>query len=147
LSLTKEHIDQFKNVILSNDTIKQMFFYAQKAYPNESCGFVFDDGGVLGANNAIEEMRQPSLNAKNAFLIDANSWAIAKSSGKRIMCIFHSHNNGSSDMSDADVHMLNLDKICYIIIGMLDHNPVSVKIHWWEQGELRSEEISTDKKE
>lgn len=120
-----------------------MIFYAQRTYPNEACGFIFGDGNVQSANNIIEEMHHPGLNRKNAFLIDDQSWAMAQSSGKQIACIFHSHNDGSSDMSETDRHTLDYDMICYVIVGMQDHNPVSVKLHWWEDDILNSEEITS----
>lgn len=131
---------QFKE-LLENGSIHSIVTYAQKGYPNECCGFVLENGAVFPALNIIETLCDKSLTSRNAFLIDGESWKLASSNASRITCIYHSHTNGDPNMSSADQYALRWQGLCYLIVGLVDTNPTSAKLFWWEDEGLCELEI------
>jgi proteasome lid subunit RPN8/RPN11 len=129
--LNKECIDGY----IKNISIQDICLYAQKSFPNEACGFILVNGIIQPSHNIIASIGNPALNTKNAFLIDAESWKIASSRG--IAGIYHTHTNGDPEMSIVDVEYLKWKDLFYIIVGIIDHNPVAAKIFWWENEELK----------
>lgn len=134
--MNKQHINECLRKISITDIIS----YAQKTYPNEACGFITENGSIYPAHNVISMLGDASLTAENAFLIDNNSWKIAASHG--IVGIYHSHTNGNPEMSGADQEYLRWRDLFYVIIGLIDHNPIAAKIFWWENSELCSMNIN-----
>lgn len=131
--------------LLEDGPIYHILQYAQKAYPSEACGFVLIDGVIFPAMNEIARLNDSSLNTKNAFLIDSETFREASSREIPIVCIYHSHSDGSADMSMYDKASLCFDYIYYIIIGVFDHRPISAKLHWWNNKELNSIDINLQK--
>lgn len=127
--------------LLESGSIYSIITYAQKAYPNECCGFVLDGGAIFPAQNVIESFQDKSLTQKTAFLIDDESWHRASSHQNRIICIYHSHTNGDSNMSEVDRYTLRWPDLCYIIVGLVDTNPTSAKLFWWENEDLHELDI------
>ena len=123
---------QIKELIESGP-IHSIITYAQKAYPNECCGFILGNGATIPAQNIIETLYDKSLTSKNAFLIDADSWRVASSNTSPIMCIYHSHTNGDPNMSETDRMTLRWRGLCYLIVGLIDTNPTSAKLFWWDE--------------
>jgi len=123
--------------LIESSSIRSVILYAQGAYPGECCGFVLESGAVFPARNVIESLYDNSLTTKNAFLIDDESWKIASNGASPIICIYHSHTNGDSNMSEADRLTLRWSGLFYMIIGLIDRNPISAKIFWWESDDLK----------
>lgn len=122
--------------LLENGPIQNVITYAQKAYPNECCGFIMKDGAIFPAQNIIETLQDKSLTSKTAFLIDDESWKIANLYTSHIACIYHSHTNGDPDMSEIDKHTLRWQDLYYVIIGLIDAGPTSINLFWWEDKDL-----------
>jgi proteasome lid subunit RPN8/RPN11 len=133
MNLDLKRATQFKN-LLESGPINNIITYAQRAYPNECCGFVVENGAIFPSQNVIDLLQDRSLTTRNAFLIDKYSLELACTNTSPIVCIYHSHTNGDSSMSDADKHMLRWPGLFYVIIGLIDTNPTSAKIFWWEDG-------------
>jgi len=136
-------LDRFRAVeikkIIEDGSINNIVTYAQKSYPNECCGFILDSGAIFPAQNIIETLQDRSLTSKTAFLIDSESWR--RASEKRIIAIYHSHTNGDANMSEIDKYTLRWPGLSYVIIGLVDTNPTSAKLFWWEDGDLRELDI------
>jgi adenylyltransferase/sulfurtransferase len=130
-----ERAIQIKELI-ENGSIHNIVTNAQRAFPNECCGFVLESGAVIPAQNIIETLQDKSLTGRNAFLIDGESWKIASTNASPIICIYHSHTNGDPNMSETDRHMLRWQGLFYLIIGLVDTNPTAAKIFWWNDEEL-----------
>ena len=126
---------------LESGPLSNIVSYAQKAYPNECCGFVMESGATFPARNVIETLQNQSLTSRNAFLIDGESWEIASSHTSHITCIYHSHTNGDADMSETDKHTLRWPNLYYVVVGLIDTNPTSAKLFWWEEGILHELEL------
>lgn len=122
--------------MIENVSINSIILYSQKSFPNEACGFVLDNGSIYPAHNVIDKLCDPSINSKNAFLIDDDSWKIVSSRNNSIVGIYHSHNNGIADMSPADVEFLKWPGLFYVIIALTDHNPIAAKLFWWDNIKL-----------
>lgn len=131
--------------LLEGGPIHSILTYAQKGYPNECCGFVLDGGAVFPAQNVIDTLYDPSLTSKVAFLIDGESWKQASSHANSIICIYHSHTNGDPRMSEMDKYTLRWKDLCYVIIGLVDTNPTSAKLFWWEGEDLHELDIKLQK--
>lgn len=144
MAFDSERAIQIKELIEAG-SINNIMTNAQRAYPNECCGFVLANGAVFPAQNIIESLQDKSLTSRNAFLIDGESWRIASTNTSPIICIYHSHTNGDSNMSDADRDMLKWPGLCYLIIGLIDTNPISAKIFWWENEGLNKLDIKLQK--
>lgn len=129
LNLALQLKQQIETISLSS-----IILYAQKAYPNECCGFVLDGGIVIPAHNVIESLYDKSLNSKNAFLIDETSWKVASTHSSPIRCIYHSHPNGDAAMSPLDMATLTWTEISYLVVGLIDTRPIVAKLYWWENG-------------
>src|SRR6266516_2805088 len=121
---------------LIETAINNVITYAQKCFPNETCGFILENGAVYPAHNVIETLNNPTLTAQNGFLIDSETWKAVSIQKFPIMCIFHSHNNGIVDMSEYDCAFLKWKDLYYVIVGLVDHKPVAAKLHWWENDNL-----------
>lgn len=121
---------QLKDIIEKN-TIHNIITYCQKSYPNEACGFVLESGAIHPAQNIIDTLYDRSLTARDAFMIDAIGWEAANNRESPIVSIFHSHTNGDCNMSETDMAYLKWHDLCYIIVGIIDYNPVSAKMFWW----------------
>lgn len=124
-----------KNIIESS-LIQNLCSYASKAYPNESCGFILKNGGIHPAFNAINSLYDKTLTTKNAFLIDSESWKLALSRESPITTIYHSHTDGTANMSYTDILSLKWEHLSYLIIGIKDFNPTCAKLFWWESNNL-----------
>lgn len=122
--------------LIEDGSINSIAKYAQRTYPNECCGFVLENGAIFPAQNVIETLYDKSLTSKTAFLIDNESWKLASSNENRIICVYHSHTNGDPNMSKMDRHFLRWPGLCYLIIGLIDTNPISSKLFWWEEDTL-----------
>lgn len=131
---------QYKKLI-ENGPIHNIITYAQRACPNECCGLILENGAIFPAQNVIETLGNSSLTTKNAFLIDGETWRTATSNKDKIACVYHSHINGKPDMSTADQMLLQWRDICYIIISLIDKNPTSAKLFWWENNGLSELDI------
>ena len=127
--------------LIEKGSIYNVISYAQKGYPNECCGFILENGVIFPAQNIIESLHDKSLTSKTAFLIDGESWRHASLNASRIVCIYHSHTNGDADMSEMDKQTLRWRGICYLIIGLVDTNPTSAKLFWWEDEDLHKLDI------
>lgn len=127
---------------LESGPIHNIIAYAQRTYPNECCGYVLENGAIFPGHNVIEILGDKTLTSKNAFLIDKHSWELADANASPIVCVYHSHTNGDPNMSDADQHMLTWHGWCYLIIGLVDTNPTSAKLFWWEDGSLNELDIN-----
>lgn len=127
--------------LIQNGPIFNVLKYAQMSFPNECCGFILENGAVFPAHNVIETLCNHSLTSKNAFLIDTESWKLVSANPNRIVCIYHSHTNGTPNMSAMDRQSLRWPDLCYLIIGLIDTNPVSSKIFWWEDKDLHELDI------
>jgi proteasome lid subunit RPN8/RPN11 len=133
--------------LLEKAPIHHIISYAQRTYPNECCGFILESGAVFPAHNIVESLCDKSLTSKNAFLIDNDSWNIASNRESPIAGIYHSHPNGETNMSAADYEMLHWENLYYIIVGLIDYNPVAAKMFWWEQGTLKELHIQIKKED
>ena len=111
---------------------------AIRCFPNEICGFVFEDYTVQPAFNSIKTLNHPALNTTNSFMIDAHAWACAEENKKNAFAIYHSHTNGCGDFSDFDKNTLTLDDVFYIVVGIKDRKLNEIKIHWYENKVLKS---------
>lgn len=139
MKLDKTRATQIKE-LLESSSIHNIITYAQKSYPNECCGFILEGGAIFPAQNIIETLQDKSLTSKTAFLIDAESWRLA--SQKHIIGVYHSHTNGDPNMSSMDKYALRWQGLCYVIIGLVDTNPTSAKIFWWESEDLHELDIN-----
>ncbi len=129
----KERVEQI--------SISSIIKHAQMVYPNECCGFILENGSIQSAQNVIHNLYDKSLTSRNAFLIDGQSWHIASNRESPIIGIYHSHTNGDSNMSSSDTTFLKWDSHYYLIIALTDSNPVSSKLFWWENAELKELKI------
>lgn len=135
MNLDLQSATNFRKLVESI-SLKHIISYAQISYPNECCGFVLDNGIVQPARNMVDTLGNLSLTKKNAFLIDVESWNLASTNGK-IACIYHSHTNGTPDMSSADMTYLRWNQIYYIVVALIDYAPTAAKLFWWEGEELK----------
>jgi len=119
--------------ILNNGLVANIIAYGQREYPNESCGFLLDGGAIHPARNVISNLYDRSLTPENAFLIDDESWKLASQRKTPIIGIYHTHTNGSPDMSESDKKFLSWRDLCYVIVALVDTKPVAAKLFWWEQ--------------
>lgn len=133
MTLDLKRAMQIKEFI-ENGSIASVINNAQRVYPDECCGFILEGGAVFPAQNVIENLYNKSLTRQNAFLIDGESWRIASTNKNPIVCIYHSHTNGNPNMSEADQYALRWKNLCYLIVGLVDTNPTSAKLFWWEDG-------------
>lgn len=140
MSFSPEQIEQIKTRV-ETVSIRDIIIYAQKTYPNECCGFILESGAVHPAHNVIETLYDPSLTSKTAFLIDDQSWNTARTRESPIIGIYHSHTNGIPDMSKADLSFLRWPNMIYVILGILDTNPIAAKFFWWENNEAQKLDI------
>ena len=122
--------------LLETNSISTIVLYAQKGYPNECCGFMCADGVVFPANNIIDTIGNRSISAKTAFLIDPKSWEVAVKYKHPIRLIYHSHTNGDTNMSAADIKFLKWPDLFYLIVGLIDTNPIAAKLYWWQNETL-----------
>lgn len=131
--------------LLEKVAINSIIAHSQKSFPIESCGFLLQGGIVHPAHNVVESLYDSTLTGKNAFLIDNESWKIVNGSGKKVVGIYHSHTDGSADMSSADKKLLKWNDMYYVVVGLIDHAPVSAKLHWWDNSEMCSLELNITK--
>lgn len=134
--LNSKRIEEVKQII--EQSLTHIILYAQKSYSSECCGFVLENGTIIPAQNIIETLYDPSLNSKNAFLISPESWNIARNQNSLIIAIYHSHPNGSADMSLMDQNTLCWPDLCYVIVSIFDTNPKEAKLHWWQDKMINS---------
>jgi len=135
-----QRAQQVKGIIEAG-TISGVIMYAQKAFPKECCGFILENGAIIPAQNVIENLYDKSLTSENAFLIDDESWRIASTNVNPIMCVYHSHTNGDPNMSGMDRYTLRWSGLCYLIIGLVDTNPIAAKLFWWSGEDLNELDI------
>lgn len=133
------NIDIINNIV-SILPIQDLIAHARFKFPGESCGFFFSNGGYYTGHNVIDKLNIPSITHKNAFMIDEETCKRAFNRQDTIG-IFHSHTDGSSDMSESDRAFLSSPSLCYLIIGIKDYMTVSMKIHWLENNNLLSTNI------
>lgn len=136
-----EQATQLKEII-EGTAANNILTHSQKMFPFEACGFVLEDGVVVPSYNSIEALNNPVLTKKNAFLINKEGWQAAMSLGKKILGIWHSHTDGSIEMSNADKKFLLWPDLCYIIVGLVDHNPTGARLYWWDKDILEHVEIT-----
>lgn len=141
LGITLENATAIK-ALLENNSISTIVSYAQRGYPNECCGFMCADGVVFPAQNIIDSLGNKSISAKTAFLIDPKSWQIAAKYKHPIRLIYHSHTNGQVEMSLADKKFLKWPDLLYLIVGLLDTNPIAAKLYWWQNETLNELNIT-----
>jgi proteasome lid subunit RPN8/RPN11 len=132
--------------LLQKESLDHIITFLQKSFPNEGCGFFFDNGQVQAAHNVIETLGDKSLNSKNAFLIDQQSITIAQHNKHQLLGIYHSHTNGDADMSSYDLQFLRWHDLCYLIVGIVDHNPISAKLFWWDDAQIRQLDLNIREK-
>lgn len=138
------NLDQILKVkdTIEKNTIPSIIQYAQMAYPNECCGFILENGSIQPAHNVVHTLYNSSLTTRNAFLIDARSWQIVSTRESPVVCIYHSHTNGDPNMSSADETFLQWENYCYLILALVDSNPVASKLFWWEDKVLKNTNIN-----
>ena len=134
--LDRNKIEEIKELIRAA-AINNVIAYAQISFPNENAGFIFANGAVQSTCNIIETLGDKSLTSQNAFLIDSESWNIASKYHSPVICVYHSHTNGSTEMSQSDQVFLKWPNLCYLIVGILDHHPTAAKLYWWQENELQ----------
>lgn len=126
---------------LEKTSLHEIIFHAQKAYPKECCGFILENGSIQPAHNVVESLGDRSLTSENAFLIDSESWQIAQKRGSPIIGIYHSHTNGDPEMSPVDEKFLYWRNLCYVVIALIDTNPITTRLYWWEKDKLQYIEV------
>ena len=118
---------------LAETILPQIIYTSIKSFPNECCGFILEDYSFQPAFNAISTLNKPSLNSKNSFLIDPETFKNINLLSKRIFAIYHSHTNGIADLSGYDMHSLKDTNIYNLIIGINDHKFTEAKLHLYNQ--------------
>ena len=106
------------NLQISRSQHRQLIDWAKKAEPNECCGLMLGDRGVvesmeLTAN--VAEMPEQNFEIDPSALIAAEKRA--RSGGRAILGYFHSHPNGLAEPSKTDARMANDDGRIWMIIA------------------------------
>lgn len=91
--------------VLSTDAYKAASADAETRFPEESCGFILDDGSFVSTKNR-------STDKRNSFVIGAQDW---DQFTNRITAIVHSHPDGSQ-ASQADLHAQFSMGLTYVIL-------------------------------
>ena len=65
------------------------------AFPQEFCGLIVNNNFLVPANNIAD-------NPNEQFVLDPQSWINAETQGE-ITCVVHSHTNGNTNFSPADI--------------------------------------------
>jgi proteasome lid subunit RPN8/RPN11 len=86
---------------------------AQLRYPEEACGFLINE------NNKIKFVACKNIDSTplERFVIGTEDVASAEDRGE-IISVWHSHPNGKSRMSDADVHSCDAFGVNWIVFGV-----------------------------
>jgi len=140
-------------MMLSGKQLKAVYEDCQRAYPKEAVGVVIGPPGlphqdrVLACQNVLDELhrldpeRHPrdaasgfAINPERLLLIDAET----RAKGWRIKLIYHSHPNGSTELSPAD-RQSALDfqgaplhpSVEYMIVAVKDGRAVAHAFHTW----------------
>lgn len=80
-----------------NNAMMAAVGHAIAEYPNESCGFIV----MVNGEEVYLQCENRSLNPTKMFTLAGEDYILAEQQG-RIVCIVHSHPDGSSAPSDAD---------------------------------------------
>jgi desampylase len=103
---------------ISSDQRQQLFNWAEQAAPNECCGLLFGENGLVAemelvANVAADPARHFELDPKA--LITAEK--AARAGGKPILGYFHSHPSGDCSPSMTDAAQAAPDGRIWVIVG------------------------------
>ncbi|MCI0570552.1 MAG: M67 family metallopeptidase [Myxococcaceae bacterium] len=126
--------------------------HLEAAYPEEGCGVL-----LLGARgwcvrplgNAYDRFRAHApgefpRTAQTAFLVDPREWlqvcTDADAAGEAVVCLFHSHPDGSPTLSEEDRAMAAPDGepllpgVSYLVVAVHGRRAASAKLYWWVGG-------------
>jgi len=90
--------------------IDQITQHAERVFPNECCGLVLDNGGLLQYVEAENQSPTP----EQSFLIDPVFYAQA---ANRVVIVVHSHPNRSPEPSEADKASSERANVPFLIMG------------------------------
>ena len=91
----------------------------KQAAPNEGCGLLYEKGG--------NEFFWPCKNIASykdedvSFTLDPKDFAACEDSGADILAVLHSHVDGSSEPSEADVKNFNVFRYDWYIYSVRDN--------------------------
>lgn len=80
--------------------------YAKNLAPKEACGIV----AIIDGKQKFWPCKNIADDQENFFALDPDDWEACEDKGGEIIGVFHSHPNGSSELSKAD-------KTCCELIG------------------------------
>lgn len=109
---------------IKKDDIDRIVSDCKRAVPNEACGLVFGNGGMVETICSIENAE----NSPNTYLLDVREQfdAIkhARQRGEEMLGIYHSHGKSEPYPSETDKRLAYYPDVAYIIVSLMEEEPV-----------------------
>jgi len=102
---------------MEDKILKQIIAHAERAFPNEACGFIIDNGAghsVIECENVAPPKDENNPGPTQTFLIEPMVYA---QYAKRITAVYHSHPNRSPEPSEADKASSQRSGLPFVIVG------------------------------
>ncbi len=135
--------------------------HLESTYPQEGCGVVLGTGplgpwrvrplhNAYDRYHAADPLRFPRT-SRTAWLFEPTEWLAvlqqADASGEHLVCVFHSHVNGSADFSAEDraqaapMGVPLLPGVSYLVVALPDGRAADARMFWWEEGDFRGRPV------
>lgn len=141
--------------------LTEVIRHLEQAWPHEGCGVILRAGldgpwrvrpvaNAYDSHHAADPVRFP-LTSRTAYLFEPREWLAlnleADARGERVVCVFHSHVNGTAQLSAEDRAGALLEGqpvlpgVSYLVVAMVGGRAAQAQLFRWEGGEFRGRPV------
>jgi proteasome lid subunit RPN8/RPN11 len=127
-------------LIIPSQIFKEMLAHCKAGYPNEACGI------LAGSNGEVSKIYKMTNieNSPVTYMLDSKEQFKAmkdmRENNLSMLAIFHSHPSSAAYPSAKDVSLAFYEDVVYIIVSLMNKEPV-VKGFSIKEGEIKEAEI------
>lgn len=141
--------------------LAEVLRHLEAAWPKEGCGVILRAGpsgpwrirpmaNAYDRHHAADPVRFPH-SSRTAYLFEPREWLTlhleADARGERVVCVFHSHVNGTAQLSAEDMAQALaggqplLPGVSYLVVAMWDGCAAEARLFTWRNGEFRARPV------
>lgn len=136
--------NEMAGLIIPENIFEEMLAHCRECYPNEACGILAGKGGEVTKIYKMQNIE----NSRVSYLLDSKEqFKVMKDMRENnlsMAAIFHSHPSSAPYPSGTDVSLAFYEEAVYVIVGLLDEEPV-VRAFTIREKDIQEVEIVVEK--
>lgn len=130
-----------KEIVISKEHLDEMIFHCRENYPNEACGIM---AGKNREVSKIYKMTNIEKSSVSYFMDSKEQFSVMKDireNNLSMLAIFHSHPSSPAYPSVKDVSLAFYEDAVYVIVSLIEKEPVVKSFSIKAGGEIKEVEI------